>query len=98
MPQDDLDTITKPKVKKPSMYKVILHNDDFTPMDFVVMILERIFHKGGEEAVAIMMEVHTKGKAAVGTYTRDVAETKVDQCMSLAHRSQHPLKATVEEA
>ncbi|RYD60581.1 MAG: ATP-dependent Clp protease adaptor ClpS [Verrucomicrobiaceae bacterium] len=98
MSATDLDTATKPKVKTPSMWKVVLHNDDYTPMDFVIEMLSRVFHKAGEEAVNITMTVHVKGKAPVGTYTKDVAETKVDQAMSMAVSQGHPLLATIEEA
>lgn len=98
MPQTDDNVLTKPKLAKPKLYAVVLHNDDFTPMDFVVLILERFFHKSGDEAHHLMMKVHVEGKAAVGVYTYEVAETKVDQCMTLAAKFQHPLMVTAEEA
>ena len=75
---------TKPKAKKPSMYKVIMLNDDYTPMEFVVMILERFFNKNHEEATHIMLHVHQKGVGVCGVYTYEIAETKVTQVMDLA--------------
>ena len=89
---------TKPKVKKPSMYKVIMLNDDYTPMEFVVMVLERFFGKSHEEANQIMMHVHQRGVGICGVYTYEVAETKVTQVMDLARQHQHPLQCTLEKA
>jgi len=86
----------KPKLKKPPLYKVILLNDDYTPMEFVVRVLERFFHKNREEATRIMLQVHTKGMGVCGVYTRDVAETKVRQVMLSAQEQQHPLQCTME--
>ena len=86
----------KPKLKKPPMYKVILNNDDYTPMDFVVHILEAFFNLSHEKAQNIMLNVHTKGKAVCGVYTRDVAETKVEQVNEYSRQNQHPLLCTME--
>ena len=89
---------SKPKAKKPSMYKVIMLNDDYTPMEFVVMILERFFNKNHEEASQIMLHVHQKGVGVCGVYTYELGETKVTQVMDLAHQHQHPLQCTLEKA
>jgi len=86
----------RPELKKPQLYKVILLNDDFTPMEFVVRILERFFHKNREEATRIMLQVHTRGLGVCGVYTHEVAETKVRQVMLYAQESQHPLQCTME--
>ncbi len=88
---------TKAKSKKPNLYKVVIFNDDFTPMDFVVYTLKNFFNKPHEEAVKIMLEVHNKGSAKCGTYTRDVAETKVEQVISFARRNEHPLRCAMEK-
>mgnify|MGYP003387640404 CR=1 FL=1 len=85
------------KAKRPSFYRVILLNDDFTPMDFVVIVLEQIFRKSHEEAVTIMMTVHSKGAATCGVYTRDVAETKVDQVIEYARINEYPLQCVMEQ-
>jgi ATP-dependent Clp protease adaptor protein ClpS len=90
-------TRTAPKTKKPSLYKVLLLNDDFTPMEFVVLILERFFSKGREEATRIMLHVHQKGVGVCGVYTFEVAETKVTQVMDFARKHQHPLQCTMEK-
>lgn len=87
----------KPETKKPSMYKVLLLNDDYTPMDFVVMILEVLFSKSHEEATRIMLHVHQRGVGICGVYTYEVAETKVAQVMDLARQNQHPLQCTMEK-
>ena len=89
---------SKPKAKKPSMYKVIMLNDDYTPMEFVVMILERFFNKNHEEASHIMLHVHQKGVGVCGVYTYEIGETKVTQVMDLARQHQHPLQCTLEKA
>lgn len=86
----------KPKLQKPQLYKVILLNDDYTPMEFVVVVLERFFHKNREQATQIMLHVHTKGMGVCGLYTRDVAETKVQLVMAFANENQHPLQCTME--
>jgi ATP-dependent Clp protease adaptor protein ClpS len=90
-------TRTKPKTKKPSMYKVLLLNDDYTPMEFVVLVLERFFHKNREEATQIMLHVHRRGIGICGVYTYDVAETKVVQVIDFARKHQHPLQCTMEK-
>jgi len=86
----------KPKLKKPPLYKVILLNDDYTPMEFVIRVLERFFHKNREEATQIMLHVHQKGIGICGVFTREVAETKVRQVMLYAAEKQHPLQCTME--
>ncbi len=86
---------TKPK--RPPFYKVVLLNDDYTPMDFVVTILEMIFRKNHEEAVEVMMQVHQKGAGICGVFTRDVAETKVDQVIEYARINDYPLQCVVEQ-
>jgi ATP-dependent Clp protease adaptor protein ClpS len=88
---------TKPKTKKPSMYKVLLLNDDYTPMEFVVLVLERFFGKNRTEATDIMLHVHRKGVGVCGVYTYEVAETKVSQVVDFARRHQHPLQCTMEK-
>ena len=92
-----LVTKTKPKTKRPSLYKVLLLNDDYTPMEFVVYILERFFNLGHGYAVEIMLQVHNKGVAVVGVYPFEVAETKVTQVMDCARSNQHPLQCTMEK-
>jgi ATP-dependent Clp protease adaptor protein ClpS len=87
----------KPKTKKPSMYKVLMLNDDYTPMEFVVHILERFFCKNRQEAYRIMMHVHRRGVGICGVYTYEVAETKVTQVMDFARQHQHPLQCTLEK-
>lgn len=87
----------KPKTKKPSMYKVLMLNDDYTPMEFVVHILERFFSKSREEATRIMLHVHRRGVGICGVYTYEVAETKVTQVMDFARQHQHPLQCTLEK-
>ena len=87
----------KPKTKKPSMYKVLMLNDDYTPMEFVVHILERFFSKNRQEATRIMMHVHRRGVGICGVYTYEVAETKVTQVMDFARQHQHPLQCTLEK-
>jgi len=87
----------KPATKKPAMYKVFLLNDDYTPMEFVVLVLESFFNKGREEATRIMLHVHRKGMGLCGVYTYEVAETKVAQVMDAARAAQHPLQCTMEK-
>lgn len=94
--QTDLATKTRPQTKKPPLYKVFLLNDDFTPMEFVVEVLESLFNKNRAEATRIMMHVHQKGVGLCGVYTFEVAETKVDQVMAAAHQAGHPLQCTLE--
>lgn len=87
----------KPKLKRPPRYKVLLLNDDFTPMEFVVHILEDFFNMNREKATQVMLNVHTKGMGVCGVYSRDIAETKVELVNSYARESQHPLKCVMEE-
>ena len=86
----------KPKLKPPSMYKVIIYNDDYTPMEFVVEILEIFFAMNREKATQIMLAVHTQGKAVCGIYTRDIAETKVAQVNQFSSDSEHPLLCGID--
>lgn len=95
--QTGIVTKTRPKTKKPSLYKVLLLNDDYTPMEFVVHVLERFFNKGREEATRIMLHVHQKGVGVCGVYTYEVAETKVTQVMDFSRQHQHPLQCTMEK-
>lgn len=90
-------TKTRPKTKKPSLYKVLLLNDDYTPMDFVIYVLERFFGKPPEDAATIMLHVHNKGVGICGVYTYEIAETKVAQVMNFAREHQHPLQCTLEK-
>lgn len=92
-----LVTKTRPKTKKPSLYKVLLLNDDYTPMEFVVYVLQRFFSKNQDEATDIMLHVHQKGVGICGVYTYEVAETKVAQVMDFARKNQHPLQCTMEK-
>ena len=87
-----------PKLKRPSLYRVILINDDFTPMEFVVEILESVFAMERNRATRVMLEVHTKGKGICGVFTYEIAETKVAQVMGVAQQQQHPLLCTMEES
>jgi len=99
--QDDRTTgvivRTRPKTRKPSLYKVLMLNDDYTPMEFVVEVLERFFSKTRDEATQIMMHVHRRGVGICGVYTYEVAETKVTQVMDFARQHQHPLQCTLEK-
>lgn len=88
---------TRPKTKKPSMYKVLLLNDDYTPMEFVVHVLERFFNKNRQEATDIMLHVHRRGVGICGVFTYEVAETKVAQVMDYARQSEQPLQCTMEK-
>jgi len=92
-----LVTKVRPKTKKPNLYKVVLLNDDYTPMEFVVHVLERFFNKGREEATRIMLHVHHKGVGICGVYTYEVAETKVTQVTDFSRQHQHPLQCTMEK-
>lgn len=98
--QGDTELLEKPKAKakRPSFFNVVMLNDDYTPMDFVVQILKEIFHKTQDEASAIMMEVHNKGSAICGIYTRDVAETKAELSVAVAKKHEYPLQCRVEMA
>ena len=97
--QDDAAVITKtaPKTKKPPLYKVLLLNDDYTPMEFVVAVLERFFGLNHAQAFELMLTVHKKGLAVVGVFSYEIAETKVAQVMDFAQRHQHPLQCTMEK-
>ncbi len=88
---------TRPKTKRPPMYKVLILNDDFTPMEFVVHVLERFFGLTHAQAFDIMLTVHKKGLAVVGVFSHEIAETKVAQVMDFAQRNQHPLQCTMEK-
>ena len=88
----------QPRVKRPPLYQVVLLNDDFTPMEFVVDVLEHIFGMDRTSATRVMLEVHTRGKGVCGVYTYEIAETKVAQVTTYARQQQHPLLCTMEEA
>lgn len=88
----------RPKLDKPRLYKVVLHNDDYTPMEFVVILLEQIFGMSREKATQVMLHVHTRGKGVCGVYTREIAETKVVQVNDYSRQNQHPLLCAMEEA
>ena len=90
-------TKTRPKTKRPSLYRVLLLNDDYTPMEFVVHVLEKFFQKGREEATMVMLHVHQHGVGECGVYTYEVAETKVTQVMDFARKHQHPLQCVMEK-
>ena len=105
MPKDDFEhggavvekTESKTKLERPPLYKVFLHNDDFTTMEFVVFVLQTIFNHGESEAVRIMLNVHREGIGLAGVYTYEVAEMKVDKVMSIAQSNEFPLLCTMEE-
>ncbi len=92
-----LVTKTRPKTKRPNLYKVLLLNDDYTPMEFVVHVLERFFKKNRQEATSIMLHVHQKGVGICGVYTYEIADTKVAQVTDFARQHQHPLQCTMEK-
>jgi len=96
-PENGLALKSRPKTKKPAMYKVLMLNDDYTPMEFVVQTLEQFFGKSQQEATTIMMHVHQRGVGICGVFTYEVAETKVTQVMDLARQQQHPLQCTIEK-
>jgi ATP-dependent Clp protease adaptor protein ClpS len=87
---------TKPKLEAPKRYKVLLHNDDYTPMEFVVLVLVQVFHKSESDAASIMLYAHTHGYAVAGVYTFEIAETKVNETTALASKAQFPLLCTLE--
>ncbi|TNF65380.1 MAG: ATP-dependent Clp protease adapter ClpS [Rhodobacteraceae bacterium] len=99
--EDGIDTSiltdVRPKTKRPPLYKVLLLNDDYTPMEFVVHVLERFFGMNHAQAFEIMLTVHKKGVAVVGVFSHEIAETKVGQVMDFARRHQHPLQCTMEK-
>jgi ATP-dependent Clp protease adaptor protein ClpS len=88
----------KTKLKPPPLYKVLLLNDDYTPMDFVVVVLQTVFAMSREKATRVMLQVHREGMGICGTFTREVASAKVDQVRGIARKHQHPLQCTMEEA
>jgi ATP-dependent Clp protease adaptor protein ClpS len=88
---------TRPKTKRPPLYKVMILNDDYTPMEFVIMILESFFGLTHQESFELMLTVHKKGLAIVGVYSREIAETKVTQVSEMAQRHEHPLQCTMEK-
>ncbi len=96
-PNIGVATKTRVKVKKPSLYKVLMLNDDYTPMEFVVDALQHIFNKGHDEAIQIMLHVHQRGVGVCGLFTYEIAETKVGQVMDLARQNEHPLQCTIEK-
>jgi ATP-dependent Clp protease adaptor protein ClpS len=89
---------SRPELKKPPMFKVVILNDDYTPMEFVVIVLETFFAMSRENATRVMLHVHTQGKGVCGVFTRDVADTKVAQVNAFARAHQHPLMCAMEEA
>jgi ATP-dependent Clp protease adaptor protein ClpS len=91
-------TKTRTRPKKPSMFKVLMLNDDYTPMEFVVMVLKRFFHMDLEQATRVMLHVHQRGVGVCGIFPYEIAETKVNQVMDLARQNQHPLQCTLEKA
>jgi len=93
----DLLEAEKTKQKPPPLYKVMLLNDDYTPMDFVVVVLQTVFSMSREMATRVMLQVHREGMGVCGTYTREVATAKVEQVRDIAHKHQHPLQCTMEE-
>lgn len=90
-------TRTKPKLKKPSLYRVLILNDDYTPMEFVIHVLERFFQKNKEDATRIMLHVHNHGVGECGVFTYEVAESKMTQVMDYARQNQHPLQCVMEK-
>ena len=92
-----LRTKDEKKVTRPRMYRVLIHNDDYTPMDFVVRLLQTVFHHGEAKATQIMLHVHTRGKGVCGVFTFEIAETKVTQVLDFARKNQHPLQCTMEK-
>lgn len=98
-PGSGTQTLVKPKpeLKEPAMFKVILLNDDFTPMDFVVHVLQKFFHKDGPEANRIMMQVHSQGSGVAGIFSYEIAETKVYLVNDYAKKNKHPLKSVMEK-
>jgi ATP-dependent Clp protease adaptor protein ClpS len=97
--REESELITKPVVTPPPpLYKVLLLNDDFTPMEFVIHVLERFFQMGREQATSVMLKVHNEGAGLAGIYPRDVAETKVHQVRDFARNHQHPLQCVMEES
>jgi ATP-dependent Clp protease adaptor protein ClpS len=96
--QEETGVRARPRLQEPRLYRVILHNDDYTTMDFVVKVVMAVFHKPAAEATKIMLDVHRKGRGIVGVYTRDIARTKVSQVHEMARQGEFPLRASCEEA
>lgn len=96
--EDVLVAEPKAKAKRPPFFKVVMLNDDYTPMDFVVQVLKEVYRKSAEEAVGVMMEIHQKGSGICGVYTRDIAETKAEMTTTVARRHEYPLQCRVEMA
>ncbi|GAK33835.1 ATP-dependent Clp protease adapter protein ClpS [alpha proteobacterium Q-1] len=96
-PHTGLLTKTEPKTKKPSMYKVLMLNDDYTPMDFVIHVLKRFFRMSSEQATQVMLHVHQKGVGVCGVFTYEIAETKATQVVDYAQKHHHPLQCTLEK-
>jgi ATP-dependent Clp protease adaptor protein ClpS len=95
---EESDVSTEHDIREPAQYKVLLHNDDYTTMEFVVYVLMQVFHKSVEEATRIMLNVHEKGVGVCGLYPREIAETKVETVTRMARNDGHPLKCTMEKA
>ena len=89
---------TRPRTKKPAMYKVLMLNDDYTPMEFVVLVLQRVFRMSMEDATRVMLHVHQRGVGVCGIFPYEVAESKVSQVIDFARQNQHPLQCTLEKA
>jgi len=97
MPKFEIESEVALELQEPKMYKVLLHNDDYTSMDFVVEVLTGIFHKTEAQAVQLMLQIHEKGKAVCGIYSFEIAQTKAEQVKQLAKKNEFPLLATIEE-
>ncbi len=97
-PEDDASVQSIPRIETPKMYKVLILNDDFSPMEFVILVLRRFFSKTEEDATKIMLDVHKKGSGVAGVYSLEIAEMKVMQVNQFSQMNQHPLKSTLEEA
>ena len=95
--EDNVLEVQKMKVMPPSLYKVILSNDDFTPMEFVIVVLQKFFAMNREQATQVMLKVHKEGRGICGVFPKDIAATKVDQVISFARKNQHPLQCGMEE-
>src|SRR6186997_1691188 len=95
--EDTVLEAKKSRTKPPAMFKVLLLNDDYTPMDFVVVVLQTVFAMSREKATQVMLQVHREGMGVCGTYVREIAAAKVDQVIDLARQHQHPLQCTMEE-
>ncbi len=97
MPSTKEEVLSESKLQEPSLYRVILHNDDYTTMEFVIDVLKTIFHKNSAEAEDIMWKIHTEGRGVCGVYTKEIAETKAEQVKSRARQNGFPLLATIEK-